>query len=181
MIFTETELRGAYIIELEKREDERGFFARAWCDQEFAAHTLVSRFVQINVSSNKVRGTVRGLHFQRQPYAEVKVMRCTRGAIYDVIIDLRRDSPSYMRWIGVELSASNYRMLYVPEGFAHGYQALEDDSEVMYPVSEYYTPGAEGGIRYNDPAFGIEWPVDIRSISDKDRSWPDYVTSKSEE
>jgi dTDP-4-dehydrorhamnose 3,5-epimerase len=174
MIFQQTELPGAYIIELEKRADERGFFARAWCQREFTAHGLTAQLVQTNISYNKQRGTLRGMHYQAQPFAEVKLVRCTRGAIYDVIIDLRRDSPTYLRWIGVELTAASHRMLYVPEGFAHGFQTLSDDAEVMYQVSQYYTPDAEGGVRYDDPAFGIDWPLEVAVISEKDRRWPDY-------
>lgn len=174
MIFTETKLPGAYLIDIEKREDQRGFFARAWCQQEFEAHGLVPRVVQTNISFNKCQGTLRGMHYQAAPYAETKLVRCTRGAIYDVIIDLRPDSPTYKQWLGVELTAENYRMLYVPEGFAHGFQTLADNVEVTYQVSQFYTPQAEGGLRYNDPAFGIEWPVQVQVISDKDQNWPDF-------
>lgn len=174
MLFTETNLRGAYLIDIEQRQDERGFFARAWCQQEFEDHGLVARVVQANISYNKRAGTLRGMHYQKAPYAETKLVRCVRGAIYDVIIDLRPDSPTYMQWLGVELTAENYRMLYVPEGFAHGFQTLADNTEVTYQVSQFYTPGAEGGLRYDDPAFKIEWPVAVRVISEKDRNWPDY-------
>ena len=174
MIFKETKLKDAYLIEIEKLEDRRGFFARAWCQREFEAHGLVSRIVQANISYNRKKGTLRGLHYQVAPYAETKLVRCTRGAIYDVIIDLRPDSPTYMQWLGVELTAENYKMLYVPEGFAHGFQTLADETEVTYQVSQFYTPGAEGGVRYNDPAFGIEWPLAVQVISDKDQNWPDY-------
>jgi dTDP-4-dehydrorhamnose 3,5-epimerase len=174
MIFTKTRLREAYLIDLEKREDQRGFFARAWCQREFEEHGLVPRVVQTNISYNKYKGTLRGMHYQRAPHAETKLVRCTRGAIYDVIIDLRPDSPTYKQWLGVELTAVNYRMLYVPEGFAHGFQTLMDEVEVIYQVSQFYTPEAEGGLRYNDPAFGIDWPLEIQVISDKDKSWPDY-------
>ncbi len=179
MIFTETELRGAYIIELEKREDERGFFARAWCQDEFEAQGLVARIVQANLSFTKKQGTLRGMHYQIAPHAETKLVRCTRGAIYDVIIDLRPDSPSYLQWVGVELTADNYRMLFVPEGFAHGFQTLTDNTDVTYPVSAFYTPGAEQGLRYNDPAFGIRWPLEVQVISEKDQNWPDFPTSQS--
>jgi len=174
MIFKETKLKDAYVIEIEKLEDRRGFFARAWCQREFEAHGLVSRVVQANISYNRKKGTLRGLHYQVAPYAETKLVRCTRGAIYDVIVDLRPDSPTYMQWLGVELTAENYKMLYVPEGFAHGFQTLTDETEVTYQVSQFYTPGAEGGVRYNDPAFGIEWPLTVQVISDKDQNWPDY-------
>jgi dTDP-4-dehydrorhamnose 3,5-epimerase len=175
VIFTETKLPGAYLIELEKFEDHRGFFARGWCQKEFEAHGLVPRIVQVNISYNKHRGTTRGLHYQVAPYAETKLMRCTRGAIYDVIVDLRPDSLTYMQWLGVELTAENHKMLYVPEGFAHGFQTLADDTEATYQVSQFYTPEAERGARYNDPAFGIKWPLEVQIISDKDKSWADYV------
>lgn len=175
MIFIETELKDAYIIDIERREDPRGFFARTWCQQEFSAHNLTTMIAQANMSYNRQKGTLRGMHYQRPPYAETKLVRCTRGAIYDVIIDLRPDSPSYKRWIGVELTADNRRALFVPEGFAHGFQTLEDHSDVMYQVSQFYTPGAEGGIRYDDPAFGIEWPIEVAVISEKDAGWTDFT------
>ncbi len=175
MIFEETALPGACTIDIEKREDARGFFARGWCQREFADHGLASNLVQVNISCNKRAGTLRGMHWQTVPAAETKLVRCTRGAIYDVIVDLRPDSPTYRQWIGVELTAGNYRMLYVPEQFAHGFQTLEDDTEVTYQVSAFYTPEAERGARYNDPAFGITWPLPAEVISDKDRTWPDYT------
>jgi dTDP-4-dehydrorhamnose 3,5-epimerase len=174
MFFVETELQDAYIIELDRREDRRGFFARTWAQEEFERRSLVSRIVQANMSYNHTRGTLRGMHFQHAPYAEAKLVRCVRGAIFDVIIDLRPSSPSYKRWIGVELSADNRRALYVPEGFAHGFQTLEDHCDVFYHVSQYYTPGAEGGFRYDDPAFAILWPLPVSIISDKDRAWPNF-------
>ncbi|HMQ29542.1 MAG TPA: dTDP-4-dehydrorhamnose 3,5-epimerase [Chloroflexaceae bacterium] len=175
MIFTETELKGAYIVDIERREDDRGFFARTWCQQEFEAHGLVARIVQANTSYNKRKGTLRGMHYQNAPFAETKLVRAVRGAIYDVIVDLRPDSPTYRRWIGVELTADNRRALFVPEGFAHGFQTLEDDTDVAYQVSAFYTPGAEGGARYNDPAFDIQWPLPVSVISDKDAAWPDFA------
>ena len=174
MIFTPTKLKDAHIIDIEKREDERGFFARAWCRNEFEEHGLETLLAQANISLSKQKGTLRGMHYQVSPYEETKVVRCSRGALYDVIIDLRPDSPTFMQWTGVELSADNYRMLYVPRGFAHGFITLEDNTEASYQVSEFYTPGAEQGIRYNDPAFGIEWPLEIQVISEKDGNWPDY-------
>lgn len=177
MIFRETSLAGAYVIDLEKRSDERGFFARAFCAREFEEAGLCSRFVNTNVSGSTRKGTLRGMHFQREPHAEVKLIRCTRGAIYDVIIDLRPDSPTRDSWIGEELTAENHRMLYVPKGFAHGFLTLTPDVELTYQVSEFYTPGAEGGVRYDDPAFGIDWPGPIEVISQKDRSWPPYQIS----
>lgn len=175
MIFHATKLHGAYVIEPERREDERGFFARSWCQKEFEAHGLVSRVVQANVSYNRTKGTLRGMHYQAAPHAETKLLRCTRGAIYDVIVDVRPTSGTYRDWVGVELTADNYRMLYVPEGFAHGFQTLVDDTEVIYQVSEFYTPGSERGARWNDAAFQIEWPVAVTTISAKDAAWPDFV------
>ncbi len=175
MLFHETRLEGAFVIELEKREDTRGFFARGWCQKEFEDHGLVAQVVQANVSYNRKKGTLRGMHYQVAPVEETKLVRCVRGGIYDVIIDLRPESPTYKQWMGVELTAENYKMLYVPENFAHGLQTLEDDTEVIYQVSQFYTPGAERGIRWNDPAFRIEWPQDIEVISDKDADWPDYM------
>jgi dTDP-4-dehydrorhamnose 3,5-epimerase len=176
VLFTETELPGAWIIDLERHEDSRGFFARAWDEQSFAERGLSSRVVQCNVSWNAKADTLRGMHFQRPPHAEVKLIRCTRGAIWDVIADIRPESPTYGRWVGVELTAENRRTLYIPEGFAHGYQTLVDDTETYYQVSAFYAPGAEGGIRWDDPALGIEWPETAgqRVISDKDRAWPDF-------
>lgn len=174
MLFHATEITDAFIVDIEQRKDERGFFARAWCQREFSARGLTAQVVQTNISYSQHRGTLRGMHFQRAPYAEAKLVRCTRGAIYDVIIDLRPDSPSYRRWIGVELRADTYRMLYVPEGCAHGFQTLVDATEVTYQVSQFYTPDAEGGVRYDDPAFNIAWPLEVTVISDKDRQWPDY-------
>jgi dTDP-4-dehydrorhamnose 3,5-epimerase len=176
MLFTETELPGAYVIDLERREDERGFFARAWCADEFAEHGLSTRLVQANLSFNARKGTVRGMHFQVEPHAEDKLVRCTRGSIYDVIIDLRPESSTFKRWLGVELDADSRRALYVPQGFAHGYQTLVPETETFYQVSEYYTPEAEGGVRWNDPAFGIEWPDPANAfLSEKDRNWPDFA------
>lgn len=176
MIFTETELAGAFVVDLERREDDRGFFARAWCANEFTDHGLNPRLVQANLSFNDRKGTLRGMHFQREPAAEAKLIRCTRGSIFDAIVDLRPGSRTFKRWIGVELTAENRRALYVPEGFAHGYQTLEPDTETYYLVSEYYTPEAEGGVRWNDPAFGIEWPDPANPLlSEKDASWPDFT------
>ncbi len=175
MIFTPTKLQGAYILEVKKIEDERGFFGRSWCKRELEEHGLNANVVQANVSYNKVKGTLRGMHFQKAPHQETKLVRCTRGAIYDVIIDLRPDSPTYKQWIGVELTESNYRMLFVPEDFAHGFITLEDNTEVTYQVTQYYTPGAEGGIRWNDPAFQIAWPIEPVVVSGKDQAHPDFT------
>jgi dTDP-4-dehydrorhamnose 3,5-epimerase len=172
MFFQETKLKGAFRIELEKREDERGFFARAWCRREFAEHGLATEFVQANLSYNRKKGTLRGMHFQAEPHAEVKMVRCFRGAVYDVIIDLRPGSATCGKWIGVELTEANRTMLYVPEGFAHGFQTLTDDAELFYQVSRFYHREAERGIRWDDPTFAIEWPgAEERIISEKDRSW----------
>lgn len=176
MIFKETKLKGAFTIDLERIEDNRGFFARAWCKREFEAHGLNSRLVQCNLSFNRFRDTIRGMHYQGSPHEEAKLVRCIRGAIFDVIIDLRRESATYLQWIGVELTAENRKMLYVPENFAHGYQTLEDNSEVLYQVSQFYSPGAERGVRWDDPTFAIEWPEKGNiEISEKDKNWPDYV------
>jgi dTDP-4-dehydrorhamnose 3,5-epimerase len=175
MICKETKLKRAFVIEPEKRTDERGFFARVWCRREFEAHGLATNIVQSNVSVSKKAGTLRGMHYQKAPFEEAKLIRCTKGAIYDVIIDLRPTSSTYTQWIAEELTEHNYRMLYVPEGFAHGFQSLTDDVEVFYHVSQFYSPEAERGIRWNDPQFGIQWPeIGTRIISDKDRNWPDY-------
>jgi dTDP-4-dehydrorhamnose 3,5-epimerase len=179
MIFTRTDLPGAYAIDLELIDDPRGFFARAWSEEEFAAKGLDTRIAHCSVSFNERRGTLRGLHFQRTPHEEVKVVRCTRGALFDVIVDLRPESPGFSRWIGVELTADNRRALYVPRGFAHGFQTLTDGTEVYYMISTPYVPEASYGVRWNDPTFGIVWPLDPVEISEKDRRWPDFKTSKS--
>jgi dTDP-4-dehydrorhamnose 3,5-epimerase len=175
MNFTETKLKGAFIVEIEKLSDDRGFFARSWCQKEFEAHGLDSNLVQANVSYNHQKGTLRGMHYQIEPYQECKLIRCTRGAIYDVIIDLRPDSPTYKQWTGVELTADNYTMFFVPQDFAHGFQTLMDETEITYQVSQFYTPGSERGIRFDDPVFNIRWPQAVTIISDKDRTWPDFV------
>lgn len=180
MIFTPTRLTGAYLIDIEPRQDERGFFARAWCQEEFEAHGLNTRPVQANVSFNKRKGTLRGLHYQLAPHAETKLVRCTRGAIWDVMVDLRSDSTTYRQCIGAELTADNHRMLYVPEGFAHGFLTLGDDVEVTYQVSQVYTPGAERGLRWNDPALGVEWPAPVQVISEKDAHWPDLAAETAD-
>ncbi|HJR76065.1 MAG TPA: dTDP-4-dehydrorhamnose 3,5-epimerase [Nitrospiraceae bacterium] len=174
MIFGETELPGSYIIELERLDDERGFFARSWCEREFRAQGLDDRIVQCNISFNKKRGTLRGMHYQVDPHAETKLIRCTRGAIHDVIVDLRRDSPTYMRHVAIVLSAENRKMLYVPKGFAHGFQTLEDNTEVFYQMSDFYSPASSRGFRWDDPAFRIPWPQATRTISMKDLSYPDF-------
>ena len=171
MIFTETRLPGAFIVDLEPRGDDRGFFARAFCQREFEAHGLKPLIAQANISFNRRKGTVRGLHFQFPPAAETKFVRCSRGAIVDVIVDLRPESPTYLQHVAVELTAENRRGLYVPERFAHGYQVLEDDTETTYQVGEFYTPAAESGLRFSDPRLGIQWPLEPTDMSDKDRVW----------
>jgi dTDP-4-dehydrorhamnose 3,5-epimerase len=174
MIITETKLKGAFTIDLELRADDRGAFARTFCAQEFEKEGLKPIVAQCNLSFNHKAGTLRGMHYQIPPVAETKLVRCTKGAIYDVIIDLNPDSPTYGQHIGVELTADNRRALYVPEMFAHGYQALTDAAEVVYQVGEFYTPGYERGIRYDDPTFNIQWPIPVSVISEKDEAWPKF-------
>jgi dTDP-4-dehydrorhamnose 3,5-epimerase len=178
VIFIETKLKGVFIIEPEAFEDDRGFFARIWCQQEFATHRLNPRLVQCNISFNRKRGTLRGMHYQAAPHEEAKLVRCTMGGIYDVIIDLRANSPTFKQHIAVVLTAQNYIMLYVPEGFAHGFQTLEDNTEVLYQMSAFYAPASARGVRWNDPAFGIQWPPAERIISERDRTYPDFPSSK---
>ena len=168
MIFTETKLKGAFIVALEPIQDERGFFARTWCKKEFEAHGLNPNLVQCNTSFNKKRGTLRGMHYQATPYEETKLIRCTMGAIYDVIIDIRKESKTYMQWFACELTAENRHMLYVPEGFAHGFQTLKKYTEVFYQMTEFYYPECAEGVRFDDPLFAIEWPLPIEFISSKD-------------
>lgn len=174
MRFIKTTLVDAYLIEPEQISDERGFFARTWCQNEFASRGLRTNLVQCNISYNKIRGTLRGMHFQRQPNAEAKLLRCTAGAIYDVIIDLRQESSTFLSWAAFELTAHNRNALYVPEGFAHGFQTLADDTEVFYQMFNFFAPESAAGIRWNDPAFHIDWPLDISTISDKDRAYPNF-------
>lgn len=175
MIFTPTELEDAVIIDVERREDERGFLARVFCESEFAAHGLEPRYVQANTIYSPCAGTLRGLHYQQPPHGEVKLVRCTSGGARVVIVDLRPESPSYQRWLGVELNPANGRLLYVPKGFAQGYQTLIDDTEIAYQMSHQYVPSAARGVRWDDPAFGIEWPfAKQRLISPRDREWPDH-------
>ncbi len=170
--FIETALGGAYTIEIEPRGDERGFFARAFCQREFEAHGLETRIAQTNISFNYRKGTIRGLHFQFPPAAEAKLVRCSRGAILDVIVDLRPESPTYLQHFAAELTAENRRALYVPQRFAHGYQVLEADSETTYYVSEFYTPSIESGLRFSDPRLAIAWPLPPTDMSPKDKEWP---------
>jgi dTDP-4-dehydrorhamnose 3,5-epimerase len=174
MKFHPTPLKGAFTIELEKRGDDRGFFARFFCEREFAEAGLESHFVQINNSLSAQKGTIRGLHYQLAPMAEVKLVRCLRGAFFDAIIDLRPDSPSYLKWFGSELTEKNRLMMYVPRGFAHALLSLSDDTEALYLVSSTYSPQHERGIRYNDPTFGIKWPIEPTEVSAKDQKWPDF-------
>jgi dTDP-4-dehydrorhamnose 3,5-epimerase len=171
MIFTETKLKGAYIIDLERRPDERGFFARAFCQDEFRDHGLKPVIAQANLASNAKKGTVRGMHFQYPPAAESKLVRCTRGAILDIIVDLRPESPTYLEHIEVELNEDNMTALYVPERFAHGYQAMRDNTDTSYQVGEFYTPNAEGGLRHDDPQLGLKWPLPVSVISPKDQAF----------
>jgi dTDP-4-dehydrorhamnose 3,5-epimerase len=171
MIFTETKLKGAYVLDLERREDSRGFFARAFCQKEFDTHGLKPVIAQANVAFNVQAGTLRGMHFQYPPAAETKLVRCTRGAILDIIVDLRPESSTFLDHVAVELTEDNGRALYVPERFAHGYQVLRDRTETSYQVGEFYTPAVEGGLRYDDPRLGLTWPRAVTEMSDKDRQW----------
>ena len=174
MKFKQTKLKGAYIIEMEPIKDERGVFARSWCKEEFKQQGLNCDLVQCNISFNKKKGTLRGMHYQCAPHEEVKLVMCLRGAVYDVIIDLRAKSDTYKQWISIELTSENRKMLYVPEGFAHGFQTLEDDTEVFYQMSEFYHPECASGIRWDDSSFSIKWPNVIANISNKDNDFPDY-------
>lgn len=174
MFFTEAKLKGAFVIGLDRKADLRGFFARTFCVQEFEAHGLSPRVVQCNMSYNRHRGTLRGMHWQAPPSAEAKLVRAVRGSVLDVIVDLRPGSPTYLQHVAVELTASNGQMLYIPEGFAHGFQTLEDETEVFYQMSEFHAPEQARGARWNDPAFGIAWPLPDPTMSDRDRTWPDY-------
>jgi dTDP-4-dehydrorhamnose 3,5-epimerase len=174
MIFNKVQLSGVFLIELERIEDNRGFFARSWCKQEFGERGLRIEFVQCNISFNRKRGTLRGMHYQSAPSEEVKLVRCTKGSIYDVIIDLRRDSRTFLKWFSIELTEENRKMLYIPEGFAHGFLTLKDNTEVFYQMSEFYAPEHAKGVRWNDPAFKIKWPIDVKVISEKDNQIPDF-------
>ncbi len=172
MQFTETNLTGAWVIDPEPHKDDRGRFMRVWCTREFAEHHLEFLPVQANMGFSMHKGTVRGMHFQKAPATEAKLVRCTKGVIYDVVLDLRPESPSFAKWYGVELSAENGRMLYVPEYCAHGYQTLEKDTEIYYMTTGFYTPDAVSGVRFDDPVFGIKWPLSAVAISEQDRNWP---------
>jgi len=174
MIFAAIRLESAWLIDIEPREDERGFFARTWCRQELAVQGLDTEIAQESLSFNRHCGTLRGLHFQRPPHDEIKIVRCMRGAIFDVIVDLRPRSPSYLRWQGFELTAANRRALYIPKGFAHGFQTLTNDAEIAYQISAFYAPEAAGGCRYDDAAFGIAWPLPVTVIGERDLGWPAF-------
>jgi dTDP-4-dehydrorhamnose 3,5-epimerase len=180
MIFTETKLAGAFLIEPERFEDDRGFFALTWSQHVFAEHGLESRQVECNISFNRKCGTLRGMHYQANPNEQVKLVRCTAGAIFDCIIDLRPSSPTFKDWVGFELTAENRLMLYVPIGLAHGFQTLQDDSELFYQMSERYIPGSGRGVRWNDPAFGISWPRPISVIAERDQTYPDFVAGEDQ-
>jgi dTDP-4-dehydrorhamnose 3,5-epimerase len=174
LLFTETKLKGAFVLEPERREDNRGFFARTFCQREFEAHGLNPLVVQCNIAYNKKKGTLRGMHFQNDPFQEAKLVRCTQGAILDVMLDLRPDSPTFKQWTSAELNKDNHKMLYIPEGFAHGYQTLTETTEIIYQVSQFYAPESASGVRHNDPAFGIQWPLEVTAISELDKKWPDF-------
>lgn len=174
MKFHETEISGVFEIEPELKPDERGFFARTWCQREFELHRLNSNLVQCSISFNKRIGTLRGMHYQAAPHAETKLVRCTRGAIYDVVVDLRPQSPTFKKWVGVDLTAENHRMIYVPAGCAHGFLTLKAESEVFYQMSEFYDAESARGVRWDDSAFQIAWPEKVEVISDRDRNYPDY-------
>ena len=174
MIFTETKIRGAFIIEPELLTDFRGFFMRSFCKEEFEKHGLETSIVQCNISYNEKKGTLRGLHYQSPPYEEVKIVSCTKGAVYDVILDLRKNSKTYCQWVSIELTDVNYKMLYVPKGCAHGFQTLKDDTVVYYQMTEFFHPECANGVRWDDPAFGIHWPLGVKIISDRDERFPEY-------
>lgn len=179
MIFTPLELAGLYLVEPERHEDERGYFVRTWCREEFAGAVGEVTFVQTSQSFNKRAGTIRGMHYQAAPFGETKLVRCIRGAIYDVAVDIRPWSPTRGRWIAVELSEENGRAVLIPDGFAHGFQTLRDGSEVAYQISEYHRPEAARGIRWDDPAIGIKWPLAVTAISGRDKAWPDFATERA--
>jgi dTDP-4-dehydrorhamnose 3,5-epimerase len=176
MKFTQTKIPGAYLLEIEPITDERGFFARTFCSQEFAAHNLVTEFPQCNVSFSAKQGTIRGMHYQVAPYPETKLVRCTQGAVYDIILDLRPESPTFKQWVGMELTAENHQMFYIPAGCAHGLQTLADNTEVFYQMSAIYHPPAAKGVRWNDPSFGIELPLPVSIINERDRDYSDFQT-----
>lgn len=174
MIFTETKLKGAFIVEPERLEDQRGFFARSWCRREFKDHGLNENLAQCNISFNKKRGTLRGMHYQTPPHEEARLVRCTMGALYDVIIDLRITSASFRHWVALELTDENRKMIYIPEGFAHGFLTLADNTEAFYQMSEFYAPRFSRGVRWDDPAFNIHWPIEVKVLSERDKDYPDF-------
>jgi dTDP-4-dehydrorhamnose 3,5-epimerase len=174
MIFTETKIKGAFIIKPELLTDDRGFFTRSFCTEEFEKQGLISSIVQCNISYNKKKGTLRGMHYQGPPHEEAKIVSCTKGAIYDVALDIRKDSRTYLQWVAVELTAENFVMLYIPKGCAHGFQTLTDDTRVYYQMTEFFYPECSNGVRWDDPAFGIQWPNYMRIMSDRDKEFPDY-------
>jgi dTDP-4-dehydrorhamnose 3,5-epimerase len=175
MIFTETKIKGAFIIKPEFLTDDRGFFTRSFCTEEFEKQGLISSIVQCNISYNKKKGTLRGMHYQATPHEEAKIVSCTKGAIYDVALDIRKDSSTYLQWVAVELTAENFMMIYIPKGCAHGFQTLTDDTRVYYQMTEFFYPESSSGVRWNDPAFGIQWPDDKRIMSERDKEFSDYV------
>lgn len=179
MRFEATGLEGAYLVHSKRHEDDRGSFARIWCKREFGEQGLVADIRQVSMSTNSRKGTLRGLHLQAPPAAETRVVQCVRGAVYDVIVDLRRKSPSYLKWYAVELTADSHAMLYVPEGFAHGFQSLTDNAWILYLMSEFFSPEHVRGFRYDDPAFGIDWPLPVAMIAERDRKWPDYSPARA--
>lgn len=175
MLFRDTSLKGVFEINLERKVDERGFFARTWCQEEFALNGLTSRLVQCSISFNSLKGTLRGMHYQHMPHAETKLVRCTAGSVYDVVLDLRPNSPTFKRWIGIMLTAADRNMIYVPEGCAHGFQTMDDETEVFYQMSEFYNPESARGVRWDDPAFKISWPAPVEVISERDRTYPNFL------
>ncbi len=175
MLFTKTKLEGVFLVELEKHTDDRGFFARTWCQQEFNSQNLNTNLAQCSISFNTKKGTLRGMHYQAEPFPETKVVRCTMGSIYDVVLDLRKDSPTYTQWLSIELTQENRLMLYIPPGFAHGFQTLSNDAEVFYQISNFYKPEFSRGVRWNDPAFGIRWISPPSVISRQDNEYPDFI------
>lgn len=179
MIFTDTQLPGVYLVDLEPHPDDRGFFARTFCQQEFSRKGLCASYPQCNLSQNRARGTLRGMHYNEAPHEEAKLVRCQSGAIFDVVVDVRRHSPTRGKWLGVELSQRNHRMIYVPEGLAHGFLTLTPDAEVFYQMSRSYVPGVGTGLRYDDPSIGISWPEPPQVISERDRSYPDWQQRKA--
>lgn len=175
MIFQETELKGVFLIKVEKKQDERGFFARSWCASEFEERNLDSRFVQCNISHNAKKGTIRGLHYQSDPFGESKLVRCTKGKLFDVVVDVRPKSPTFCKWISIVLSSSEYNMIYIPRGYAHGFQTLEDDTDVFYQMSEFFHPECSRGYSWDDPAFGIQWSLPCSTISERDKSYKKII------